>query len=52
MIAAMNTLTGTTVACFLGSRKQMSFDICSLISLISLHAMNNTILVQIWDAVG
>ena len=49
MIAVMSALTGTTVACFWGSEKNISFDIRSL---ISLPTTNNTIPLQLQDAVG
>ncbi len=34
VIAVMSALFATTVACIWGSRKNMSFDICSLITLM------------------
>ncbi len=49
IIAVTSALTGTTVACFLGSRKNISFEACSL---ISVRATNNSMPLQIQVAVG
>ena len=49
MFAVMSAISTTTVACLLGSRKNMTFDRCSLISLTDI---NSSMPLHIQVAVG